>query len=64
MSNVIIPEFRQHHLGELADDIMNCINAMGEEQHLSVAETVGVLEMVKSAIIRDAVEQEMGYDED
>ncbi len=61
---VTVPEFRQHHLGQLADDIMNCINEMGNERHLSVAETVGVLEMVKSAIIRDAVEQEMEYDED
>lgn len=64
MSNLVVPEFKQHHLGELANDIMDCIREMGNEQHLSVAETVGVLEMVKSAIIRDAVEQEMYDDED
>lgn len=63
MTNVIVPEFRQHHLGELADDIMDCINEMGNERNLSVAETIGVLEMVKTAIIRDAVEQEMYDDE-
>lgn len=51
---VIHPHFKQNHLHELAVDIMDCIREMGNERHLSVPETLGVLELVKIQIIDDA----------
>jgi len=58
MSKIVHPHFKQNHLQELALDILDCINEMGQERNLSVPETIGVLELVKIQIIDDAKEFE------
>ncbi len=40
---VVHAPFKQNHLQELALDILDCINEMGAERHLSGPETLGVL---------------------
>jgi len=58
MESVVQGHFKQNHLKELAMDILDCIDAMGEERMLTVPETLGVLELVKAQIIDDAKAQE------
>jgi len=59
---IIHAPFKQNHLKQLALDILDCINEMGNERNLSVPETLGVLELVKIQIIDDA--KEMEYEDD
>ena len=59
---VVPGHFKQNHLQELALDLLDCINEMGNERSLSVPEVLGVLELVKMQIIDEAKDAE--YDDE
>ena len=59
---VVPGHFKQNHLQELALDLLDCIQEMGNERSLSVPEVLGVLELVKIQIIDEAKDAE--YDDE
>jgi hypothetical protein len=51
MSNIVVVPFRREHLGEMANKIEKIIYEYANR--ISIAEAIGILEIVKAKILED-----------
>lgn len=62
MDNIVQPNFKQNQLHDLAVKILELCQEEAENRHISVPEVIGTLELCKSHVIREAVEDELDDD--